>query len=183
MGSFEKASFRLNVFVQLSSWIYAGMKKNKNVVVHAEVDYIEIDNGCYYDVWTWNNHLKYYQFNAKIKKTFRQKHHSQDKWNIVFTKDWSHYHIHSIWIRLIMTLVKSKRIVSRMFRSNHQRSRRVFLCFYSAICKLTSVRFQIFAYNSRTVRSSYVKFWQQFEINKLHVLYQISRQLVKWLWF
>ena len=79
MGSFEKASFRLNVFVQLSSWIYAGMKKNKNVVVHAEVDYIEIDNGCYYDVWTWNNHLKYYQFNAKIKKTFRQKHHSQDR--------------------------------------------------------------------------------------------------------
>ena len=28
MGSLEKGCFRLNVFVQLSSWIYAEMKKN-----------------------------------------------------------------------------------------------------------------------------------------------------------
>ena len=30
-------------------------------------------------------------------------------------------------------------------------------------------KFQTFAYNSRTVRSSYMKFWQQFEINELYV--------------
>ena len=32
-----------------------------------------------------------------------------------------------------------------------------------------SVRFQAFAYNSRTVWSSYMKCWQQFEIIDLHV--------------
>ena len=52
---------------------------------------------------------------------------------------------------------------------NNRRSRRVFLCFYSAIFQLTSAKFQTFAYNSRTVGSSYMKFWQQFEINELHV--------------
>ena len=52
---------------------------------------------------------------------------------------------------------------------NDWRSRRVFLCFYSAIFKLTSAKFQTFACNSRTVRSSNMKFWQQFEINELHV--------------
>ena len=46
---------------------------------------------------------------------------------------------------------------------------RSFLCFYSAIFQLTSAKFQTFAYNSRTVRSSCMKFWQQFEINELHV--------------
>ena len=45
----------------------------------------------------------------------------------------------------------------------------MFLCFYSAIFQLTSAKFQTFAYNSRTVRSSYMKFGQQFEINELHV--------------
>ena len=58
---------------------------------------------------------------------------------------------------------------------NDRRSRRVFLCFYSAIFQLTRAKFQTFAYNSRTVRSSYMKFWQQFESNEL-CLYEISRQ-------
>ena len=52
---------------------------------------------------------------------------------------------------------------------NNRRSRRVFRCFYSAIFQLTSAKFQTFAYNSRTVGSSYMKFGQQFEINELHV--------------
>ena len=34
---------------------------------------------------------------------------------------------------------------------NDRRSRRVFLCFYSAVFQLTSAKFQTFAYNSRTV--------------------------------
>ena len=45
----------------------------------------------------------------------------------------------------------------------------MFLCFYSAIFQLTSAKFQTFAYNSRTVGSSYMKFWQRFEINELYV--------------
>ena len=52
---------------------------------------------------------------------------------------------------------------------NDRRSRRVFLCFYSAIFQLTSAKFQTFAYNLRTVGSSYMKFGQQFEINELYV--------------
>ena len=52
---------------------------------------------------------------------------------------------------------------------NNRRSRRMFLCFYSTIFQLTSAKFQTFAYNSRTVWSSYMKFWQQFEINELYV--------------
>ena len=44
---------------------------------------------------------------------------------------------------------------------NDRRSRRVFLCFYSAIFQLASTKFQTFAYNSRTVGSSYTKFGQQ----------------------
>ena len=52
---------------------------------------------------------------------------------------------------------------------NDRRSRRVFLCFYSAIFQLTSAKFQTFAYNPRTVLSSYMKFRQQFEINELYV--------------
>ena len=52
---------------------------------------------------------------------------------------------------------------------NDRRSRRVFLCFYSAIFQLTSAKFQTFAFNSRTVGSSNMKFGQQFEINELHV--------------
>ena len=55
---------------------------------------------------------------------------------------------------------------------NDRRSRCVFLCFYSAIFQLTSAKFQTFAYNSRTVGSSYMKFWQQFEINELFVCSQ-----------
>ena len=47
--------------------------------------------------------------------------------------------------------------------------RRVFLCFYSAIFQLTSAKVQTFAYNSRTVWSSYMKFWQRFKINELYV--------------
>ena len=55
---------------------------------------------------------------------------------------------------------------------NDRRLRRVFLCFYSDIFQLTSAKFQTFAYNSRTVGSSYMKFWQQLEINELHVCTQ-----------
>ena len=51
-------------------------------------------------------------------------------------------------------------------------SRRVFLCFYSSIFQLTSAKFQTFAYNSRTVVSSYMIFEQQFEINELYVCTQ-----------
>ena len=47
-----------------------------------------------------------------------------------------------------------------------------FFVFYSAIFQLTSAKFQTFAYNSRTVWSSYMKFWQLFEINKLYVCTQ-----------
>ena len=53
-----------------------------------------------------------------------------------------------------------------------RRSRRVFLCFYSAIFQLTSAKFQTFAYNSRAVWPSYMKFWQQVEINELYVCTQ-----------
>ena len=52
---------------------------------------------------------------------------------------------------------------------NDRRLRRVFLCFYSAIFQLTSAKFQAFVYNSRIVWSSYMKFWQQFEINELYI--------------
>ena len=52
---------------------------------------------------------------------------------------------------------------------NDRRSRRVFLCFYSAIFQLTSAKFQTFTYNSRTVESSYMKFKQQLGINELYV--------------
>ena len=55
------------------------------------------------------------------------------------------------------------------FDWNDRRSRCVFICFYSAIFQLTSAMFQTFAYNSRTVWSRFMKFWQQFEINKLYV--------------
>ena len=48
----------------------------------------------------------------------------------------------------------------------------MFLCFYSAIFQLTSAKFQTFAYNSRTVGSSNMKFGQKFEINKLYVCTQ-----------
>ena len=58
------------------------------------------------------------------------------------------------------------------FYWNDRRSRRVFLCFYSAIFQLTSAKFQTFAYNSRTVGPSYMKFGQQFEINELYVCAQ-----------
>ena len=47
----------------------------------------------------------------------------------------------------------------------------MFLCFYSAIFQLTSAKFQTFAYNSRTVWCSYMKFWQQFEINELYCMF------------
>ena len=58
------------------------------------------------------------------------------------------------------------------FSWNDRRSRRVFLCFYSAIFQLTSAKFQSFAYNSRTVGPSYMKFWLQFEINEFYVCTQ-----------
>ena len=52
---------------------------------------------------------------------------------------------------------------------NDRRSRRVFLCFYSAIFQLTSAKLQTFAYNSRTVWSRYIKFGQQFEMSSMFV--------------
>ena len=62
---------------------------------------------------------------------------------------------------LIFSLIK-------IYHWNNRHSRRVFLCFYSAIFQLTSAKFQTFAYNSRTVGSSNIKFGQQFEINELY---------------
>ena len=59
--------------------------------------------------------------------------------------------------------------VAHSINWNDRRSRRVFLCFYSAIFQLTSAKFQTFAYNSRTVGSSYMKFEQQLKINELYV--------------
>ena len=44
----------------------------------------------------------------------------------------------------------------------------MFLWFYLAIFRLTSAKFQTFAYNLRTIRFSCMKFGQQFEINELH---------------
>ena len=45
MGGLEKGCVRLNVFVQLSSWIYAECRKTEmQWYVYIEVDYIEIDN-------------------------------------------------------------------------------------------------------------------------------------------
>ena len=58
---------------------------------------------------------------------------------------------------------------------NERCSRRVFLCVYSAISQVTSAKFQTFAYNSRTVWSRYMKFWQQFESNELHVCTKFRR--------
>ena len=46
---------------------------------------------------------------------------------------------------------------------------RVLLFFRQVIFQLSRTKFQTFAYNSRTVCFSYMKFWQQFEINELHV--------------
>ena len=69
-------------------------------------------------------------------------------------------------------LNKTKSHIEYLFKVNYwndRRSRRVFLCFYSAIFQLTSAKFQTFAYNSRTVWPSYMKVWQQFEINELYV--------------
>ena len=48
----------------------------------------------------------------------------------------------------------------------------MFLCFYSAIFQLTSAKFQTFAYNSRTVGPSCMKFGQQFENNEWYVCTQ-----------
>ena len=45
----------------------------------------------------------------------------------------------------------------------------MFVCIYSATFKLMIAKFQTFAYNSRTVWPSYIKFSQQFEINELYV--------------
>ena len=47
---------------------------------------------------------------------------------------------------------------------NDRRSRRVFLCFYSAIFQLTSAKFQTFAYNSRTIGPSYMKFYSSLRL-------------------
>ena len=65
--------------------------------------------------------------------------------------------------------LKTCKMSSKWCYWNDRRSCRVFLCFYSAIFQLTSAKFQTFAYNLRTVGSSNMKFWQQFEINELYV--------------
>ena len=84
------------------------------------------------------------------------------------------FNFYSNFIRIFKVLQNCaiQCIVSNYFLTyywNDRRSRRVFLCFYSAIFQLTSAKFQTFAYNSRTVWSSYMKFRQQFEINELPV--------------
>ena len=56
-----------------------------------------------------------------------------------------------------------------VYNWNDRRLCCVFISFYSAIFKLMSAMFQTFAYNSRPVRSSYMKLGQQFEINQLYV--------------
>ena len=66
----------------------------------------------------------------------------------------------------------SRDVTGKVDNWNDRRSRRVFFCFYSAIFQLTSAKFQTFAYNSRTVGSSYIKFGQQFEIIELYVCTQ-----------
>ena len=70
-----------------------------------------------------------------------------------------------------LNILKSRRKVGfwDFFNWNDRRWRRVFFCFYSAIFQLTSAKFQTFTYNSRTVWYSFMKFWQQFEINELYV--------------
>ena len=73
-----------------------------------------------------------------------------------------------ITVKSWLTIVAQKEIINNNNWKN-RRSRCVFLCFYSAIFQLTSAKFQTFAYNSRTIRSSYMKFWQQFEINEQYV--------------
>ena len=59
---------------------------------------------------------------------------------------------------------------------NDRRSRRVFVCFYLAIFQLTSAKFQTFAYNSRTVWSSFMKLDGNLRLMLFIRLYQISRQ-------
>ena len=78
------------------------------------------------------------------------------------------------WIKINVPQRQKVAILKKYLDShwNDRRSRRVFLCFYSAILQLTSAKFQTFAYNSKTVESSYMKFWQQFEINQLYVCTQ-----------
>ena len=82
---------------------------------------------------------------------------------------------YSLWFDSTGNRTRVYRFSSRRFipldhhNWNDRRSRRVFLCFYSAIFQLTSAKFQTFAYNSRTAWSSYMKFLQQFEINELYV--------------
>ena len=66
MGSLEKGCLRLNVFIQLSSRIYAGMKTNENAMVYIEVDNTETDKGLLLWHMMLQNHLKYYTVNAKI---------------------------------------------------------------------------------------------------------------------
>ena len=78
----------------------------------------------------------------------------------------------SISMHCLNFVVCESYIDDTLFNWNDLRSRRVFLCFYSAIFQLTSAKFQTFAYNSRTVGSSYMKFWQQFEINDLYICTQ-----------
>ena len=42
-----------------------------------------------------------------------------------------------------------------------------------------SPKLMTFAYNSKTVRSSYMKFWQQFEINELYVCIKFKGKLFR----
>ena len=77
-----------------------------------------------------------------------------------------------LWLRLLQFLWHCHNLQFHNYWNDRRRSRRVFLCFCSAISQLTSAKFQTFAYNSRTVGSSYMKFGQQFEINELYVCTQ-----------
>ena len=78
-----------------------------------------------------------------------------------------------IFVKRAFTLfcrqTNNRNVPTRNVNWNDRSSRRLYLCFYSAIFKLTSVKFQTFVYryNSRTVIPSSTKFRQQFEINEL----------------
>ena len=92
------------------------------------------------------------------------------------TKNWQSQHLITLKVFVRETLRKRIALVSlqtALAQINYDWNDRclccVFLYFYSAIFQLTSAKFQTFAYNYRTVWSSYKKFGQQFEINELYV--------------
>ena len=72
--------------------------------------------------------------------------------------------------------------VTMHVNENDRRSRRVFFCFYSATFKLTSAKFQTFAYNQGwqcgTVRSEFAYYVPR-TLNRTVPAYRTSIQLLK----